>query len=72
VPEVELQTAPPTILATSSRLAARVSPRHAAVAALSGEKQLDRQLSHSQMRVQYRRKLPVTQWDFNQRRQQSR
>jgi hypothetical protein len=69
VPEVELYTAAPTILATS-KLMIYLKPRHAAKAALTDHAQLDRQTSHSQYRAAYRRALPLTQFDFYQRRQQ--
>lgn len=62
-----LANPPPTILA-QSRLSGRMHPRHAAVAALSHQKQLDRQTAHAQMRVQYRRALPLTMLDFQQQR----
>jgi hypothetical protein len=62
-----LVTSPPRILASSHLT--RISPRHAATASLSTDKQLDRQIAHSQMRVQYRRTLPLTQQDFYLQRQ---
>lgn len=62
--------APPTILASSRLTYTFTRPRQVGVAALSKSKQLDRQTAHAQMRVQYRRSLPVTQVDFyNQSRQ---
>lgn len=64
---VPLGVAPPTILA-QSRLMSRMHPQHAAMAALTTQKQLDRQIAHAQMRVQYRRPLPITQQDFYRQR----
>jgi hypothetical protein len=63
MPEVELQTAPPIILATST-LGQVMKPRHAAMAAQSETKQLQKQAARRLLQQQQRRSLPITQVDF--------
>jgi hypothetical protein len=58
-----LSTAPPTILASSTETS-RVKPRHAALAAQSETKQLQKQAARRQLQQQQRRSLPLTQQDF--------
>jgi hypothetical protein len=63
---VLLATAPPVIL-SQSILSQRVKPRHAAIAAQSETKQLQKQAARRQLQQAERRRLPLTQQDFYQR-----